>query len=333
MNQDDKLINRDNYADVRRFMEYQEKIIQVSLETKSANYCRLVHLLEWAGDIPFPNAKTIKLSFPVYLESRRTPKGGLFSAEHLQGVFKTCRAFLTWAKQEYPTKYKPVDQRWIKSLRSSRGRSMLAELKTRELYTVEDVIRLVSVAPYTFTEKRTRASVAFLFLSGMRIGAFLTLPFECVDIYNRRVYQLPSKGVKTKNSKAGLTFLLNIPELLAVIEEYDNEFRPNMPSESYWYVHADTWGDPTRKKPIGNREASRDTFSDHLKKLCERAGVKFLSPHKFRHGHAVYSMKRAKTVAQMKAISQNLMHSNTGITDGIYGRLVNDDRENMINDL
>ena len=47
----------------------------------------------------------------------------------------------------------------------------------------------------------------------------------------------------------------------------------------------------------------------------------YYSPHKFRHGHATYSISKAVTVADLKAISQNLMHSNLSITDGVYAVL------------
>ena len=45
------------------------------------------------------------------------------------------------------------------------------------------------------------------------------------------------------------------------------------------------------------------------------------SPHKFRHGFATYAIERAVTVADLKAISLNLMHANLTITDGVYGVL------------
>jgi hypothetical protein len=49
--------------------------------------------------------------------------------------------------------------------------------------------------------------------------------------------------------------------------------------------------------------------------------VPYHSPHKFRHGHAVYSLKQADNVGDLKAISQNLMHSNLAVTDGVYAIL------------
>jgi len=57
------------------------------------------------------------------------------------------------------------------------------------------------------------------------------------------------------------------------------------------------------------------------------------SPHKFRHGHAVYALKQAKDIPALKAISQNLMHSNLSITDGVYGVLSDMDVKKQIQKL
>lgn len=113
----------------------------------------------------------------------------------------------------------------------------------------------------------------------------------------------------------------------------DDELRANLPETGYWYAQLSPWGEMTTQARRSSRGNVRGEFGDHLRDLCERAGVPYLSAHKFRHGHAVYGLKRAQTVAQMKAISQNLMHSNMGITDGIYGKLVNDDVKNFISGL
>jgi integrase len=49
------------------------------------------------------------------------------------------------------------------------------------------------------------------------------------------------------------------------------------------------------------------------------------SPHKFRHGHATYALKRCKDVADLKAVSQNLMHSSPTVADSIYSVLSTED--------
>ena len=45
-----------------------------------------------------------------------------------------------------------------------------------------------------------------------------------------------------------------------------------------------------------------------MRKLFEFADLPYKSPHKFRHGHAVYALQHAKTMADYKAVSMNLMH-------------------------
>ncbi|HAF49334.1 MAG TPA: hypothetical protein DCL08_08900 [Anaerolineaceae bacterium] len=56
-----------------------------------------------------------------------------------------------------------------------------------------------------------------------------------------------------------------------------------------------------------------------LKDWLEKVSLTYHSPHKFRYGCAVFSLKRADIFGQLIVISQNLMHSNIGFIDGIYG--------------
>jgi integrase len=58
--------------------------------------------------------------------------------------------------------------------------------------------------------------------------------------------------------------------------------------------------------------------------------LSIISPHKFRHGHAVYAVKMAKDVSALKAVSQNLTHENLSITDGVYGVLSETDVRQQI---
>ncbi len=55
-----------------------------------------------------------------------------------------------------------------------------------------------------------------------------------------------------------------------------------------------------------------------------------MTPHKFRHGHAVYALTHARDVADLKAVSMNLMHSSIGITDSIYAVLSDRDMQERI---
>jgi len=74
-----------------------------------------------------------------------------------------------------------------------------------------------------------------LFLSGMRADALASIPISCVDLPNRRISQLPESGVRTKNRKAALTYLLEIPELLAVVERWNSRIQC-LPQGALWYT-------------------------------------------------------------------------------------------------
>lgn len=325
------MINRQNYLDVKAHIRYLVDVRQVQDNTSRVTMGRLNHLLIYADVTPFTEFSRIKPSFQAYMEKVTNPDGSLLSAGYLSSIFKVSRGFLTWAKREWPTRYKSLDLNHIEAMRPSRSRSENAVLAKREIYTLDDVIKIVNVPAITTHERRIRAGAAFLFLSGMRITAFLSMPIQALNLQDWSVSQLPELGVKTKNSKAAITYLLNIPSLRSVVAEWDQEVRSALPMTSNWYAALDPWGNLHER--IRNTINSRVEFRKALVILCEKAGVPYLSAHKFRHGHAVYALKKATTMAQMKAISQNLMHSNMGITDGIYGRLVNNDVKDLLQDL
>ena len=58
-----------------------------------------------------------------------------------------------------------------------------------------------------------------------------------------------------------------------------------------------------------------------------------MSPHKFKHGHAVYELQQGVGVGDYKAVSQNLIHANLEITESIYMMLSDSDVINRIANL
>lgn len=285
-------------------------------------------MLEWADDVPFPKADKVRPAYPVYLrgvEAVRNykPMGRPLSRTTQELACDSARGFFTWARLHLQH-YRTVDPTWIDTLRPAR---LPEKVQERELYTLEDVLAITEPSPDDGLRlKRDKAAAALLFLSGMRVGAFVTLPITALDLDQLSVRQWPELGVETKGGKAATTYLLDIPELLDRVTRWDDIARPALPPEAMWYArlcyrgtsttfHEDTT--PNVRRRAGVRLA--------LKKLCKAAGITYLSPHKLRHGHAVHALKRARTVAELKAVSQNLMHSDLTITNGVYGVLGNDD--------
>lgn len=238
-------------------------------------------------------------------------------------IFADVRHFYEWAKMAHGGEWRRVSLPWVNSLRLKRSIANASkEKKGHQFWELADVLKIANYFPKTLHEERIRAAICFLYLSGMRVTAFCSLPAACVDIEQGRVDQKPSKGVITKNRKAAATFLLPIPELLEVVTAWDRKI--NQAGAPLWFPALEVginggWvlSPYKTESPAGRRT----TLYTALGTMCENVGVPKLSPHKLRHGHGVYGVRNAKTVEDFKALSQNMMHANMGITDGLYGVL------------
>ena len=100
--------------------------------------------------------------------------------------------------------YKPLGAEQVESIHSEALRLLEAVGLTYES-GLDEVLALCEFQPERLLEQRDQAAAAFLFLSGMRIDAFVSLPIRGVDLVRMRVQQLPKLGVRTKNNKAAIT--------------------------------------------------------------------------------------------------------------------------------
>lgn len=319
-----------NQLDILEYLDYCDKAKQNCRGTLKVRENQLEYLLKWVEKVPFPEAHKIRISFPTYLCNLNKPDSSerVLSTSTLHAMLNVSRMFFQWARSGYPERFENIQPIWIDSLRPPRHLNQQETIKEHLYYRLEDMMKIAALIPKTLIEKRGQAAMVFLYLSGMRVGAFLTLSIECVDLSQMKIYQVPSMGVSTKFHKAGITTLLNIPELLKIVWEWDKEVRMHFPHNQTWYapIRRDrgsfgqfyiTGG---KASPYRSKELRRE-----MQKLCNRAGVPFLSAHKLRHGHAVFGIKNAQNIKELKAVSQNLMHSSISITDGIYGKLAGDD--------
>lgn len=319
------MINRENYHLVYKHLEYREKVLQNDSGTVATYWQSLKHLLQWAYARSFQDAPKIRPSFPEYLlQARNDGKDKQLTPKYMVKVLSHARAFFDWLRL-YERGYSGISEAWIRTLQVRKSAGTQSRLQDRQYWKLEDVRKIAALKPSNLRELRDVAAICFLYLSGMRIGAFVTLPLACVDMARKRVEQLPEKGVQTKNSKAAVTFLLPIPDLLEVVSAWDAYMR-TLPGEYNWYPSLSYDGE----KPIagllrGKYTGRAESFDKGMKHLCTLADVPYKSPHKIRHGFGVYGVKNSKDMGQMKAISQNMMHANIGITDGIYGKLAEDD--------
>jgi len=327
------MIERKNYLNVQKWLEYQRDVCQLSDSTINKYRGSIRHLLEWADDVPFPRVHTVRPAYPVHLRSvpvirNYKPTGRTLSKSTQELACMVARSFFTWARLHLRG-YGTVEPSWIDTLKPAR---LAEKIHEREIYTLEDVLAITEPSPDDgLRKKRDKAGAALLFLSGMRVGAFVTLPIQALDLDNLSVKQWPELGVVTKNGKAATTYLLDIPELLDRVRLWDDIVRPAQKPEAVWYARLNyRTAAITFDKDTSPNVRRRWAATMALKSLCEDAEVDYRSPHKLRHGHAVHALKRARTVGEFKAISQNLMHADLRITDSVYGVLTDNDVRDTI---
>lgn len=326
------MIHRQNYLDVHAYLHHIERVRQNDSETVKRARGHLRHLLEWADDKPFHKARSVDPTFPAYLLTARSDgKDRTLAPASITKGLTVVRQFFSFARAEWPLRYKPISESWIEMLQPPRHIRTDSRLPVREYWTLDDVRKIATVSTATRRQERGKVAACILFLSGMRADALASAPISCMDIPNRTIYQLPEHGVRTKNRKAAKTYLLDIPDLYQVVLNWHRSLSC-LPTSALWYATLTRDGmtiTPTSQAYAGRHDVIRDDI--HL--VCELAGVRYKSPHKFRHGHTVYALKRADNIAQLKAISQNIMHSSIVTTEGIYGKLINDDVHDIISNL
>lgn len=327
-----ELVNRKNYILVNEFIEYEKLTKNHSQLTQKRHYSYLKHLLNWAGNTYFANVHDKEPTFIKYLDFQISQKtNGPLSRETWKKILGLTARLFIWAKlKKKDFKYFP--ETWIDYLTIPKH---VRESEDRNLVTFEDIMQIakLDIPLENLALHRDQAAAIFLFLSGMRASAFVTLPIEAVDMKNRSINQSTRLGVKTKNGKSQITYIYNIKPFIAIIQDWDVLVRSHLSPNSPWYAPIkNTWGihEFSQGSPGNNRN---QTLNKRLRLLFKKANLPYRSAHKFRRGHLVHGLNHAKTIDRYKAISENLMHKNITITDQYYGKLSDQDRKSKIDGL
>ncbi len=316
------MISRNNWNLTKVYLEYRSSVDQLSGGSLGVEETYIRHILEWADSTSFQKVYGIRPTLPDYLSQNRWDGNSRrLSQVHVKKILAAARRFFNWLIENFPD-YRMIKPSWINSLKPKRSET--AQRK-RETVTLDE-IRVIAAAPAdTLVERRIKAAACFWYLSGIRIGAFVSLPIRAVDLEKRVIYQFPDWGVRTKNRKRGITTLLGIPELMEVVRDWDHYIRSLLPEDGFWFApfSPNTFEIDIDCKRIG--EHREDLARKNLRVWLDRIGLPYRSPHKFRHGHIQYGAAHSKTIADYKAVSMNVMHSSMNITDEVYSQFGEDE--------
>lgn len=327
------MIARSNYLKIRQHLKYLEEVLQLAPASLARYRFYLRHLLLWADERDFSASHLIRPTLPAYIASLpgRDAQGTLAPASQKK-ILDSSKRFFCWARSTYLKDFSKLPASFLDTLRLPRHSHSSGENVFVSLPEVRQLIAL-PVPEGDLALLREQAAAAMLYLSGMRASAFTTLPISGVDLEHLALRQWPETGVHTKNSKRATTFLLNIPDLLEALKRWDALVRNALPAAGPWYAPVvSRWGEQriSTAEPGKNRVQG---LHKRLKHLFDLAGLEFKSAHKFRHGHAVYGLLHAGSMADYKAVSMNLMHESIEITDSVYAPMLSSDVQQRINSL
>jgi integrase len=205
--------------------------------------------------------------------------------------------------------------------------------QTKDYVSFEEILAIARIIPKSIMERRIQAAFVFKYLTGIRVGAFVTLPIKAVDLKNRFVYHYPSLGVHTKNNKSAKTVIYPISELLSVVQAWDTEIREVLPDDGFWFAPLLPESGEIDPNNLSVQDSRVSLVQKNLKKFLRKHGLPERSPHKFRHGHVHYGQAHSRTQEDYKAVSQNVMHSTTGITDQFYSNMNDDAKKSRIDSM
>ena len=245
------------------------------------------------------------------------------------GVLRHVCSFFRWLSEEPGFKrqelrdsvgYLKLDKNQIREATASRY---------QEAPSLDYVIKLTqSIKSADEISRRDRAIIAFLFLTGMRDLAVVTLPIGCFDRQANLIHQDPSKGVRTKNRKYICSRLLpfDLAMVQIVLEWFDflvnqkgfKESDPLFPRTRVVQSGLSLSFEALGVEPVFWQTAGpiRSILQDRSK----HANLPYFKPHLFRHGSIRLSAHYCKTPEQLRALSQNYGHENIGTTLSTYGK-------------
>jgi integrase len=187
-----------------------------------------------------------------------------------------------------------------------------------------------SIEPIAEVDRRDRALIALLLLSGMRVMAAATLSVGSFNPDLLEVRQYPSEGVATKRLKATTTYLWRIDPVLV---DYVLDWHCYL-VKTRLFANTDPLFPCTkveRGKESGLFEYSGvepvfwrtdGPIRKILRERAELAGLEYFNPHAFRHLTAHLVLPLAKSPEQLQAIKQNFGHKFLATTMDVYGKLM-----------
>lgn len=327
------MIDRENKKLVDQYLrEMQQRVNAEDISKLSYAVYKghLIHLLSFAGDrkirdLPkYCNGYDYK-SYLLSPENRRDNRSTPLSSEFRRKNLLVVTDFLRWFKDEHGGKR--FKRAWISTFMAQnkwRTNSSYIEVNT-SYFRYEEILQIAQFSPNNLREERTQAAIIFLYLTGMRMTAFLTLPIIGVNLADRTVMQISEIGVRTKLGKEAITKMLPVldRQIDEAINRWDDQVRNLGNLKAPWFMNISprTYQlDPDRT--VGEQRASG--FHKDFRAFLHLAGISYKNPHQLRHGYIRYAKDHSdNTVRSMEMFAAQTMQEVSTMLK--YGKLTPDE--------
>lgn len=235
-----------------------------------------------------PDDPLSPLAIEQFLAQRRTDG---FSDATIVGDYRALRALFRWCVKRKLIAENPID-----SVDPPRERPRIPKrVKPAEYFAILDAIPTGH-----WIDLRDRLIIQVLFLSGVRVG-------ECAQLLVDD-FDLSSRQIVSRDGKVG-------DRMVPMLEPVAKAFIAYMFARPAYDTDRIFLSATTKRTVRG--VLTSEGIQERMKVLCKRAGVPHRSPHKFRHGLAMYLRSAG---ADTGLIQKILGHADPSTTERIYAR-------------
>jgi integrase/recombinase XerD len=220
----------------------------------------------------------------------------------IEGSYRALLCFFNWceASPDVGEPASPIGHGQRKTVKRPKVDAPQMDFCTYEEYVaLTQAIDLASWIDY-----RDWCMISVMFWCGVRRGELLAMQVGDVDYAKERIRIRVSKSRRSRS-----VFLVN--DIVAGIRQYLH-LRPRWEGEALWAAF-----DKARYGIAGALTATGLRLM--LKRRCERAGIRFLHPHLFRHG---FAMAYLNAGVDLKAVGDLMGHTSYKTTEKHYARWI-----------
>lgn len=258
-------------------------------------------LLSFLGDLPVRQVGITRMrEFFAYLNTdyRTTPDGCAprpsqrLSQKSIRNIHAACSSFFTWAVAEDLASRNPMD-------RIQRPKNQPPPI---EPFTEQDIKALLTVCDQTrawrgkpevssgrYTGQRDRAMILLLVDTGIRVSELCKLTAGDIDRITGHIEIIQGKGGKSRTVRAERRTIRAIWSYLATREE-------DLPDDAPLFAAKRTDGE------IEDKPLSRHAILRLLKRLGERAKVRDVNVHRFRHTFAIEYLRNGGDIYTLQLL-------------------------------